>query len=39
MEKIKETFNKNLEELKTKQTIMKNTINEVKILFKGSIAE
>ena len=27
MEKIKETFNKDPEELKSKQTIMKNTIN------------
>ena len=30
MEKIKETFNKDLEELKSKQTMMKNTINEIK---------
>ena len=29
MEKIKETFNKDLEELKSKQTMMKNTINEI----------
>ena len=30
MEKIKETFNKDLEEQKTKQTIMNNTINGIK---------
>ena len=30
MEKIQETFNKDLEELKSKQTMMNNTINEVK---------
>ena len=30
MEKIQETFNKDLEELKSKQTIMNNTINEIK---------
>ena len=30
MEKIKETFNKDLEELKMKQTTMNNTINEIK---------
>ena len=30
MEKIQETFNKNLEELQRKQTMMNNTINEVK---------
>ena len=29
MEKIEETFNKDLEELKSKQTIMNNTINEI----------
>ena len=29
MEKIQETFNKDLEELKRKQTMMKNTINEI----------
>ena len=32
MEKIRETFNKELEELKTKQTMMNNTINKIKIL-------
>ena len=32
MEKIQETFNKDLEELKSKQTMMNNTINEIKIL-------
>ena len=31
MEKIQETFNKDLEELKSKQTVMNNTINEIKI--------
>ena len=30
MEKIQETFNKDLEEQKSKQTIMNNTINEIK---------
>ena len=29
MEKIKETFNKDLEKLKSKQTMMNNTINEI----------
>ena len=29
MEKIQETFNKELEELKCKQTVMNNTINEI----------
>ena len=29
MEKIQETFNKDLEELKSKQTEMKNIINEI----------
>ena len=29
MEKIKETFNKDLEELKSKQTMMNKTINEI----------
>ena len=29
IEKIKETFNKDLEELKSKQTMMNNTINEI----------
>ena len=31
MEKIQETFNQDLEELKSKQTMMNNTINEIKI--------
>ena len=39
MEKIQETFNKDLEELKSKQTMMNNTTNEIKILYKESIAE
>ena len=30
IEKIPETFNKDLEELKSKQTMMNNTINEIK---------
>ena len=29
IEKIQETFNKDLEELKSKQTMMNNTINEI----------
>ena len=29
MEKIEETFNKDVEELKRKQTMMNNTINEI----------
>ena len=29
MEKIQETFNKELEELKSKQTMMNNTINKI----------
>ena len=29
MEKIQETFHKNLEELKSKQTMMNNTIHEI----------
>ena len=39
MEKIQESFNKELEELKSKQTMMNNTLNEIKILWKESIAE
>ena len=35
MQKIQETFNKDLEELKSKQTIMNNTINEVKNSLEG----
>ena len=35
MEKIQETFNKDLEELKSKQTEMKNTINEIKNSLEG----
>ena len=30
IEKIQETFNNDLEELKSKQTVMKNTITEIK---------
>ena len=35
MEKMQETFNKDLEELKSKQTIMNNTINEIKNSLEG----
>ena len=35
MEKIQETFNKVLEELKSKQTVMNNTINEIKSSLEG----
>ena len=35
MEKIQETFNRDLEELKSKQTIMNNTINEIKNSLEG----
>ena len=35
MEKIQETFNKDLEELNSKQTVMKNTINEIKNYLEG----
>ena len=35
MEKIQKTFNKNLEELKSKQKMMENTINEIKISLEG----
>ena len=35
MEKIQETFNKDLEELKSKQTIMNNTISEIKNSLEG----
>ena len=34
-EKIEETFNKDLEELKRKQTVMNNTKNEIKISLEG----
>ena len=36
MEKIQETFNKDLEELKRKQTMMNNTINEIKNSLEGN---
>ena len=36
MEKIQETFNKDLEELKSKQTVMNNTINEIKNSLEGT---
>ena len=39
MEKIQETFNKDQKELKSKQTMMNNMINEIKILKKESIEE
>ena len=35
MEKIQETFNKGLEELKSKQTMMNNTIHEIKDSLEG----
>ena len=35
MEKIKDTFNKDLEDLKSKQTVMNNTINEIKNTLEG----
>ena len=35
MEKIQEPFNKHLEELKSKQTMMNNTINEIKNTLEG----
>ena len=35
MEKIQETFNKDLEELKSKQTMMNNIINEIKNSLEG----
>ena len=35
MEKIQETFNKDLQELKSKQTVMNNTINEIKNPLEG----
>ena len=36
MEKIQETFNKDLEELKSKQTVMNNTITEIKNALEGA---
>ena len=35
MEKIQETFNKDVEELKRNQAMMKNTINEIKNSLEG----
>ena len=35
MEKIQETFNKELEEVKSKQTMMNNTINEINNYLEG----
>ena len=35
MEKIKDTFNKDLEDLKSKQTMMNNTIHEIKNSLQG----
>ena len=35
MEKIQETFNRELEELKSKQTMMDYTINEIKNTLEG----
>ena len=39
MEKMKESISKDLEELKNKHTETNITITELKILYKGSIAE
>ena len=39
MQKIQESMNKNLEELKNKHTETNNTIPEIKLLQKESIAE
>ena len=39
MEKIQEIFNKDLEELKSKQTMMNNTIMKLNFLYKEAIAE
>ena len=39
MEKIQETFNKDLEEHKSKQTMMNNIINEMKNSLEESTAE
>ena len=39
MEKMEESINKDLDELKNKQTETNNTITEIKILKKKSIAE
>ena len=36
MEKLQATFNKDLEEIKGKQTMMNNTINEIKNSLEGS---
>ena len=35
MEKIQKSFNKDLEELKSKQTMMNNTLNEIKSSLEG----
>ena len=35
MQKMQETFNKDLEELKSKQTMMNNTINKIKNSLEG----
>ena len=39
IDKMQETFNKDLQELKRKQATMNNTINEIKNNLEGSIAE
>ena len=39
MEKMQETINDDLEELKSKQTMMNNTINEIKNSLEGISAE
>ena len=39
IEKMQETFNKDLEEIKKSQYIMNNAINEIKTLWRESIVE
>ena len=39
MQKIQETFNKDTEKLRSKQTMMNNTINEIRNSLEGSIEE
>ena len=36
MEKMQESFNNDLEELKNKQTVMNNTITEIKSILQGT---
>ena len=39
MQAVSNIFNKDLEEIKNKQTVMKNTISEIKNILDESIAE